>query len=225
MAATPRIVRAADVAPAPWRNGGGQTRELLAWPSAETSGPVPAGAHGGAGKAAAAPWRFRISLAEVDHSGPFSRYPGVERWFCVVDGAGVRLRLAGREHRLDAHSAPLHFSGDVPADCDLVDGPTRDLNLMTAGGSGQMLPAAAGARWSSGHAQRGLFTRVAGLWSDDHGRQQELPAQTLLWMDEAAGRHWEFQPHPAVRDLAASGSPYPDGWWLGYAPEVGGAEQ
>jgi environmental stress-induced protein Ves len=221
----PRIVRAADIAPVPWRNGGGQTRELLVWPPPQTSGPQSAGTHGRPGKATAAPWRLRISLAEVARSGPFSVYPGVERWFCVVDGAGVRLRLQGREHRLGALSAPLHFPGDAPADCDLVDGPTRDLNLMTAGGAGQMLPAAAGARWESAHAQRGLFTRVAGVWSDDRGRQREMPALTLLWMEEAAGRRWEFHADPAAGDLAASGSPGPDGWWLGYAPDAGGAQQ
>ena len=29
------MIYADDIAPQPWRNGGGTTRELLAWPSAE----------------------------------------------------------------------------------------------------------------------------------------------------------------------------------------------
>ena len=40
------LVQLADVAPQPWKNGGGTTRELLAWPDA-------------------ASWRVRLSVAEV----------------------------------------------------------------------------------------------------------------------------------------------------------------
>ena len=59
--------------PQPWRNGGGVTRELLAWPD------------GG-------DWRVRVSVADIDADGPFSAFPGVERWFAVLEGAGVALR-------------------------------------------------------------------------------------------------------------------------------------
>ena len=77
---TPRLVALADTPPVPWRNGGGLTRELLAWPD------------GG-------DWAVRVSVAEIEADGPFSTFPGVERWFAVLEGGGVALTIAGTEHR------------------------------------------------------------------------------------------------------------------------------
>lgn len=113
------LVRLDDVAPVPWRNGGGVTRELLAWPAAEA-------------------WKVRMSVAEVALDGPFSRFDGVERWFAVLAGAGVRLRLAGETHELTAADAPFQFDGGAATDCALVAGPTQDFNLMLRGGHGRM---------------------------------------------------------------------------------------
>lgn len=105
----------ADVAPTAWKNGGGVTRELLAWPTS-------------------ADWVFRLSVAEVRTDGPFSRFDGVQRWFAVLSGAGVRLRLgkggAGEVHALTSSSAPFCFDGALPVDCALIDGATQDFNLM-----------------------------------------------------------------------------------------------
>lgn len=105
------LISLASAAPAPWRNGGGVTRELAAQPD-------------GAG------WTWRISVAEVAASGPFSRFAGVQRWFAVLGGAGVVLKLPDAEHRLTLASAPLSFDGEQPVECELLHGPTRDLNLM-----------------------------------------------------------------------------------------------
>lgn len=105
----------ADVPPTPWKNGGGTTRELVAWPNA-------------------ADWIWRLSVAEVASSGPFSTFDGVQRWFAVLAGAGVRLHLqapgGAQTHELTVRSAPLCFDGAEPAHCDLLDGPTQDFNLM-----------------------------------------------------------------------------------------------
>lgn len=106
-----QMISLEEVAPTPWRNGGGVTRELLAWPTAQD-------------------WDWRISVAEVDKAGPFSRYEGVQRWFAVLGGAGVRLALDGKVHELTAQSPPLCFDGALACGCELVDGPTEDFNLM-----------------------------------------------------------------------------------------------
>ena len=70
------VVRSDEVAPQPWANGGGTTREL-------------ATADDGA---------WRISLADIDRDGPFSSFPGRHRLLTVVDGpvlgAGRRRRRA-----------------------------------------------------------------------------------------------------------------------------------
>lgn len=103
----------ADIPPTLWKNGGGTTRELLAWPTPQD-------------------WTLRLSVAQVDADGPFSRFDGITRWFAVLAGAGVRLHMpdAGQTHRLDASSSPLAFDGALAVDCELIDGPTQDFNLM-----------------------------------------------------------------------------------------------
>ena len=109
------IVRLADIPATPWRNGGGVTRELAMWPDAGD-------------------WAWRMSVADVDKSGPFSKFDGVERWFAVLEGAGVQLDVAGGPHRVAAGDAPLFFDGAAPTGCELIDGKTRDFNLMVRRG-------------------------------------------------------------------------------------------
>ena len=102
-----------DTRPSPWKNGGGTTRELLAWPDPDD-------------------WTVRMSVAQVDADGPFSRFEGITRWFAVLSGAGVRLHMrdTDQHHSLDRSSAPLQFDGALALDCRLLDGPTQDFNLM-----------------------------------------------------------------------------------------------
>lgn len=110
-----KLVPLAATPPQPWRNGGGITRELLAWPDAVD-------------------WRVRISVADVQSSGPFSRFDGIERWFAVLQGEGVLLRIDGAEHRLTRTSEPLRFDGAAAVDCSLPAGATQDFNLMAPPG-------------------------------------------------------------------------------------------
>jgi environmental stress-induced protein Ves len=109
------IVRLADIPATPWRNGGGVTRELAMWPDAGD-------------------WAWRMSVADVDKSGPFSKFEGIERWFAVLEGAGVQLEVAGVPHRVTAADAPLFFDGAAATDCELIAGKTRDFNLMVRRG-------------------------------------------------------------------------------------------
>jgi environmental stress-induced protein Ves len=103
----------ADTPPTPWKKGGGTTRELLAWPTPQD-------------------WTLRLSVAQVDADGPFSRFDGTARWFAVLAGAGVRLHMPdiSLTHSLDVSSSPLVFDGARAVDCTLIDGPTQDFNLM-----------------------------------------------------------------------------------------------
>jgi environmental stress-induced protein Ves len=106
-------IRLADTTATLWKNGGGTTRELLAWPTPQD-------------------WTLRLSVAQVDTDGPFSRFDGITRWFAVLAGAGVRLHMpdAGQTHSLHVSSGPLEFDGALAVDCTLLDGPTQDFNLM-----------------------------------------------------------------------------------------------
>lgn len=181
----------AQSAPAqPWRNGGGHTRELFAWP-----------AHGA--------WRLRISRADIEADGPFSAFPGVTRWFAVLQGGGVALTLNSGRQELRADGDALRFDGALAPHCCLLDGPTQDLNLMAVGGDATMTRVVIGTPWSGRWQMRGLYTTVAGLWRSAND-PCPVPADTLLWQSQAASdRDWTFTPQGT-----GSGS----AWWLGFTP-------
>jgi uncharacterized protein len=187
---TARLIRSLEATPQRWRNGGGSTRELLAWP-------------------AASDWQVRVSVADIETDGPFSAYPGVERWFTVLQGAGVELTIDGTSHRLNRGDAPLQFAGAAPANCRLIDGPTRDLNLMLRRASGSLQTATDGQAWSPAGTQCGLFTAVAGTCIAGLQRH-ELPPYALLWFDQA----------PASLSFTAGQRPAGlIGWWLAATPQ------
>ena len=184
------IVRADAVTPQPWRNGGGQMRELLAWPDA-------------------ANWQLRISRADIGADGPFSAFPGVSRWFAVLSGAGVALAFADGERLVRIHDAPLQFDGASAPGCRLLDGPTQDLNLMARAGSALMQPVQAATPWHSDWPIRAIYTTVAGNWRAGDG-QSDLPADSLMWMPAAAVAPWVFMPHLPGAECRA--------WWMAFAP-------
>lgn len=184
---TVHLASTADTPPQPWRNGGGVTRELLAWPPE------------------AEPWLLRLSVADIESDGPFSPFPGVQRWFTVLDGNGVVLSFPDGPRRVSATDAPLPFDGAAAPACRLVKGATRDLNLMLRGGHGFMRPVDRGVSWEAGFALRGLYTAVPGLWRGD-SESHTLAAHTLLWADDGAASVWRFEPH----------APQPRAWWFAY---------
>ncbi len=177
-----QLIRLADAAASPWRNGGGVTRELATWP-------------------AGADWTWRISVAEVAASGSFSRFDGVQRWFAVLGGHGVALRVTGAEHRLSTASAPFEFDGAVPVDCELIDGATQDLNLMVRRdrARGRMLRLAAPQRFVADAATTFAVYAAAGpaRLRDELGAL-DLPAQTLAWRQVPAGTPVEVTAHGAL---------------------------
>lgn len=183
-------VQAEQVAAQPWRNGGGLTRELLAWPSAQD-------------------WGLRISRADIGQDGAFSAFHGVERWFAVLSGAGVRLEWPTRQqtlqHTLRVGDAPLRFDGGDAPHCYLLDGATQDLNAMLRAGRGAMLPVQTASVWESSDTLRALYTAVAGTWSD--GLQaRDLPAHTLLWSLDHP-QPWRFTTSSTLQ-----------AWWIGFTP-------
>jgi uncharacterized protein len=159
-----RKIALADVPSVLWRNGGGHTRELIAWPDA-------------------AAWTLRLSVALVERDGPFSAWPGVVREFALLDGAGVVLRWPdGRAVALHAGDGALRFDGADAPHAHLVGGTTRDLNLMTRDDTRARLIR------NDGSMQRRpwgcLATDDAELEAD--GRVLAVPAWSLLWLNEAA---------------------------------------
>jgi environmental stress-induced protein Ves len=181
-----KVVETMTVAPQPWRNGHGRTRELLAWPDATD-------------------WRLRISVADIDADAPFSSFPGVERWFVVLKGAGVELDIDGVPHRQTRIDPPLCFDGGATVQCRLFDGPTQDLNLMLRDSlHGSVSVAQDGATWRPNGTACGLYTAIAGRCTAD-GETIAVPAYALLWLASA----------PQALSFRAGGRPAGAiGWWL-----------
>jgi environmental stress-induced protein Ves len=189
---TYQLIEAKHTTTQPWRNGGGQTRELLVWPNA-------------------ANWQLRISRADITQDGPFSAFPGIQRWFAVLEGAGVVLHMPRAPCTLHGGDAPLSFDGGSALGCTLIDGPTQDLNLMVQHGKGNMLSVQS-TSWTADFEMRGIYTVHAGQWSD--GVQSlELPAHSLLWMEQknttARTNAWTFKACQGALLRA---------FWIGFTP-------
>jgi environmental stress-induced protein Ves len=165
-------VELAQCPPLPWKNGGGVTRELLAWAPP---------AHPGIGNP---PWNVRVSVADITQDGPFSSFPGIDRCFAVLEGEGVELDLPGGPHRQRIGDPPIAFAGEASIGCQLLRGPTRDLNLMgrRAGGRVTLLAAPPGSIFAAEAQWRGLFVfQTAEVQFDDSSPPQRLSAGTLCW--------------------------------------------
>lgn len=178
----------------PWRNGGGCTRELFTWPGGD------------------APWQLRISVADIDADGPFSAFDEVDRWFAVLQGAGVQLDLPGGSRTLTRDSPPLRFDGRAAPGCRLIDGPTRDFNLMLRHRTGQALlqDAHPGVAWAPGTPLRGLFTTAALQLQVDGEAPQAVAAWSLLLATSPAPRPWTITAlPPGARAL-----------WLAFTPRT-----
>ncbi|WP_321867373.1 HutD/Ves family protein [Paraburkholderia tropica] len=93
-----------------WRNGGGVTRTLAADGN-----------------------RWRISLAEVERNGPYSRFDGISRLSLVLRGNGVTLRDKHTVVMLKAFEA-IEYDGAADWNATLIDGPVTALNVMTSKG-------------------------------------------------------------------------------------------
>lgn len=192
---TPHFIHLNDCPAQPWRNGGGQTRELLAWPAPSN-------------------WRLRISVADVAQDGPFSLYEGVQRHLAVWQGAGLQLRCGADEQTLalTPASPPWAFSGEQAVSASLIDGPVRDLNLMLRGLPGGLTAAVAHQAWAPGCRAAGLFANQPGrcwarpLTASSAVLSWPLPAQTLCWFDPAPAELWWAPDEPASAAARA--------WWL-----------
>jgi environmental stress-induced protein Ves len=107
----------------PWKNGAGSTTELLIAPRDAT---VQTG------------FDFRISLAQVPSSGPFSSFPGYERTIMLLRGAPMRLVHEGHgEHTLTTFQ-PYAFRGSWSTEGILSEGPVEDFNVMLREGLGRV---------------------------------------------------------------------------------------
>jgi environmental stress-induced protein Ves len=185
---TPTIVRVADVTPTPWKNGSGTTRELLAWPTA-------------------ANWIVRVSVADINASGPFSQYEGVDRWFAVLGGGDVALATQGSGPlRLGASADELHaFTGDAPTQCTALGAVTQDFNIMLrrARGTLRQFPLRHRASLETSRELVAVFATSPVTVHTGDGAASDLPAMSLAWWHNPRRAPLHLQAQTAMR-----------GWWI-----------
>lgn len=187
------VVQRDHVEPTPWRNGGGTTQELLVWPQPEG-------------------WQLRVSVARIDHDGPFSAFPGVRRWFTVLEGAGVALRWPTRTRRLTRGDEGVTFDGAEAPECQLLHGATTDLNVMwdarmPVHGVQRVIP---GMAWSASAQWRGVYVDAACTLQVGSGVDAELlalPRGALVWRDHALTDAWCIRSPEPLR-----------AWWMWASP-------
>lgn len=109
------IYRAQDRQFHPWKNGGGETAEILT---------LPATLEGEA-------FDLRLSTAIVASDGPFSYFPGINRVLTVIEGGPMVLHLDGQDHELTDQCPPFAFSGDLDCMARLTGPALLDFNVMT----------------------------------------------------------------------------------------------
>lgn len=110
---TLRRLTRADYRRMPWRNGGGWTTEIARSPAVGDD------------------FDWRLSLAEITADGPFSRFDGCARSLVLLQGAGMELRIDGAPQLVDRRGQVVAFDGASEVHCRLLDGPTRDFNVIT----------------------------------------------------------------------------------------------
>jgi hypothetical protein len=112
---TLQVIRRASFKAVPWKNGGGITHEALRVPESGD------------------PFRWRVSVAEVETSGPFSDFAPYRRYMTLLEGAGIELRFGdGTSKTLRRPGELTEFDGAMSTYGELIDGPCRDLNLIVS---------------------------------------------------------------------------------------------
>ena len=185
---TLNVVKLDDVAPQSWRNGGGVTRELLTWPNADD-------------------WVLRLSVADIEKDGAFSAFPGVRRWIVALTGMGMELGDPFN-FRIEPGASPYRFEGEYAPMCTLIDGPTRDLNLMihehrASGWLRRIVSDSAStenglwlATWEPQSVDLcGIFT-WAGITLQTRRGKVVVPPRSLVWSDSDV-REWRISDIPS----------------------------
>lgn len=101
-----------------WKNGGGSTTDILVRPAS----------------AGLENFDWRLSIATIGGSGPFSEFEGVDRSLSLLDNSGNQtLHLLVDEvlFQLDRHNPSLRFSGEARVRAEAGGEPYTVLNVMS----------------------------------------------------------------------------------------------
>lgn len=119
-----QIIRYQECESSLWKNGGGSTKQLLISPK----------------DADLTNFDYRISIATISSDGPFSPFPGIDRQLCILEGAGVKLKMMSNDAAeaneliLSPNEPAFCFSGETHIESQLLDKQIIDFNVMTKRG-------------------------------------------------------------------------------------------
>jgi environmental stress-induced protein Ves len=115
-----KVHRAAERPSRPWKNGGGQMADVVAFPE-------------GAGLD---DFGWRVSTARVESDSDFSLFPGMDRVMALLEGDGLVLEggLPAPLHLLPG-APPISYPGDVPIRARRLGGDVTALNAIARRGA------------------------------------------------------------------------------------------
>jgi uncharacterized protein len=110
-----KIIRKSSFTAQPWKNAAGVTYEAIRVPPDGDS------------------FLWRVSVAHIDASGPFSDFAGFNRKMVLLRGSGLKVKFGNGDERVLRRIGDLaEFDGAVDTHCELLNGPCVDLNLMVS---------------------------------------------------------------------------------------------
>jgi environmental stress-induced protein Ves len=111
------LLRKGDGLKMPWKNGQGSTSEIAIAPLGSS--------------VSENSFLWRLSTAEIAQGGPFSDFPGYERYLTLVKGDALKLVFeASNRQVLLERGKVCQFSGSESVSAVLSEAPVQDLNLI-----------------------------------------------------------------------------------------------
>lgn len=163
----------------PWKNGGGTTREIAAWPPGSTMDD----------------FEWRVSVADITLDGPFSAFAGIDRTIMLLNGDGVRLQAhdGSIDHHLTTPLVPFAFRGEVALDCTLQAGPSRDFNIMSRRDKWHAHTGIIRAAAQIETTSAGLVFVASGSWNIHIATGQQATVNAIT-IDAGSGFWWHNHP-------------------------------
>ena len=111
-----RLLRFRNATVMAWKNGQGETREICKQGDSLED------------------YDWRISVATIHQSGPFSRFDHYLRNISVLEGGGMHLDIDGQPGALILPFQAVAFDGSSQVYCRVNEGPLLDFNVIYRSG-------------------------------------------------------------------------------------------
>lgn len=148
-----------------WRNGGGETREIVSYPPGTTD------------------FDWRISIATIAADGDFSLFPGIDRIITLLSG-DVTLYRHDHLYQPLGLFEPFTFAGEEPVNARLAGHTSSDFNIMARRSTCLPDAGVTTTRFAPMAADAGVVYVISGQWQHE---QTLLSAGQGAWWENHAG--------------------------------------